>query len=289
MHMPARLWHGARVLEFGPDSAENALVCARWGAHMTLVEPHAAAHPVIRNYFQQYGLYPWLEKIEQADIAEYAKRNVDPVFDMVIAEGFIYSIQPSSLWIDLFARLLRPGGMALISYYERYGGYIELFTKKIYNRVCELTGKPGLEVAHALFDAKWQTVQHTRSFAQWHADVLCNPFVDERFFLEAESLCQSFEAAGFRLYSSWPVYKNALDVFWHKLPERPGSRREFIEMQQMTWKYGDSFEDGNNCRDDLEKLLDAGDADAIIHFCQTDETWLKLYGMPNQFATFEKV
>jgi len=38
--LPPRLFRDADVLEFGPDSGENALVFAGWGANMTLAEPN---------------------------------------------------------------------------------------------------------------------------------------------------------------------------------------------------------------------------------------------------------
>ena len=38
MSVPPALFRGADVLEFGPDSGENAVVFARWGARLTLVE-----------------------------------------------------------------------------------------------------------------------------------------------------------------------------------------------------------------------------------------------------------
>ena len=48
--LPA-MFNGAEILEFGPDSGENALVFAMWGAQLTLVEPNERAHETIRAYF----------------------------------------------------------------------------------------------------------------------------------------------------------------------------------------------------------------------------------------------
>ncbi len=42
--LPLRTFDGADVLEFGPDTGENALVFAQWGAKLTLAEPNLRAH-----------------------------------------------------------------------------------------------------------------------------------------------------------------------------------------------------------------------------------------------------
>src|ERR1700687_839187 len=63
LHLPPRIFEGSRLCEFGPDTGENALVFARWGARVTLVEPHASAWPEIRAYFARYGLDERLEDI----------------------------------------------------------------------------------------------------------------------------------------------------------------------------------------------------------------------------------
>ena len=54
--LPAAIFQSASLLEFGPDTGENSLIFARWGAQLTLVEPNAKAHAYIRRYFAKFGL-----------------------------------------------------------------------------------------------------------------------------------------------------------------------------------------------------------------------------------------
>jgi hypothetical protein len=54
--LPIQIFDGANVLEFGPDTGENALVFARWGANLTLAEPNLRAHDQIRQNFEHFGL-----------------------------------------------------------------------------------------------------------------------------------------------------------------------------------------------------------------------------------------
>jgi hypothetical protein len=140
----------------------------------------------------------------------------DRHFDVVDAEGFIYTIQPSAKWLGIFHQLLNPDGYAVLSYYERYGGFFELALKAIHAAGKALSGRPPLETAQLLFEAKWNSIPHTRSFDSWLMDVLENPFVRYRYFLDAVDLCTTAHELGFDVHSAWPSYHDNLGVYWHR-------------------------------------------------------------------------
>ena len=211
--LPPRLFRDAEVLEFGPDSGENALVFAGWGANMTLAEPNRHAHPKIEAYFAHFGLTERLRQLALADVEGFGS---DRGFDIIDAEGFIYTVQPSEKWLGIFHRLLNSDGYAVVSYYERYGGFFELALKAIHAAGKAMTGRAALETAKTLFEAKWNSIPHTRSFESWLMDVLENPFVRHRYFLDAAALCTAAHEQGFDVHSAWPAYRDSLDIYWHK-------------------------------------------------------------------------
>lgn len=211
--LPPRLFRDAAVLEFGPDSGENALVFAGWGASMTLAEPNRHAHPKIQAYFDHFGLTERLRELASSDVEGFSSNRR---FDIIDAEGFIYTVQPTEAWLGAFHRLLNPDGYAVVSYYERYGGFFELALKAIHAAGKALTGRPALDTARLLFEAKWNSIPHTRSFESWLMDVLENPFVRHRYFLDAAALCTAAHELGFDIHSAWPSYRDSLDVYWHK-------------------------------------------------------------------------
>lgn len=211
--LPPRLLRDAEVLEFGPDSGENALVFAGWGANMTLAEPNRHAHPKIEAYFAHFGLTERLRELALADVEGFQS---DRGFDIIDAEGFIYTVQPSEKWLGIFHRLLNPDGYAVVSYYERYGGFFELALKAIHAAGKALTDRTALETAKMLFETKWNSIPHTRSFESWLMDVLENPFVRHRYFLDAAALCTAAHEQGFDVHSAWPAYRDSLDIYWHK-------------------------------------------------------------------------
>ena len=211
--LPPRLFRDAEVLEFGPDSGENALVFAGWGANLTLAEPNRHAHGKIQAYFAHFNQTTRLRELVSSDVEGFRS---DRRFDIIDAEGFIYTVQPTEAWLGIFHRLLNPDGYAVISYYERYGGFFELALKAIHAAGKALTSRPALETAKTLFQAKWDSIPHTRSFDSWLMDVLENPFVRYRYFLDAAGLCSAAHGRGFDIHSAWPSYRDNLDIYWHK-------------------------------------------------------------------------
>ena len=231
LFLPPWIFRHADMIEFGPDTGENALVFAHWGARTTLVEPNDRAHSYIRAYFKRFGFSDSLRDIVVADVEGFANKEAmssAPFAEFIDAEGFIYTIQPTDLWLEVFARLLRPEGYAIVSYYEKDAGFFEVALKAIYTAAKAISGRDELETAWALYETKWNSIPHTRSFESWVMDVMENPFVRLKYFLDADALCESAHQAGFSLYSSWPVYRAPLEIYWHKrvLSAEDGRRRD---------------------------------------------------------------
>jgi len=211
--LPPALFRGADLLEFGPDSGENAMVFAGWGAQLTLVEPNRHAHEKIRAYFSRFLLTDRLNELLLTDVEGFSTGRT---FDIVDAEGFVYTVQPTEKWLHIFHGLLKPNGYAIVFYYERYGGFFELALKAIHAAGKILLGCSSLEAASRLFEKKWNSIPHTRSFESWLMDVLENPFVRHRYFIDAPSLCAAAHEVGFDIHAAWPSYRDTLDVYWHK-------------------------------------------------------------------------
>lgn len=243
LKLPPAVFRGTRLLEFGPDAGENSLVFAQWGADCTLAEPNPKAHPVIREYFQRFGLGARLSALEAWDVKNFPEPATDAErFDLVDAEGFIYTIQPTELWVRKCAQLTRPGGMVVLFYYEMCGGFLELMLRVVQARHRALTGLDAVASARALFQTKWDSIPHKRRLESWTMDVLENPFVRLKYFLDPGALCEHMATAGLSHYSSWPSYDGGLDVHWFKreLPgaERLRQQRDFIRRSRLSHLFG---------------------------------------------------
>jgi hypothetical protein len=280
LQLPLRVFDNADVVEFGPDSGENSIVFARWGANLTLVEPNPNSWPKIDAYFRRFGLESRLHAREQVSIQDFVPRD-GRRFDVVDAEGFIYTVRPESIWLDLFGRILVPGGLALLSYQERTGSFFEFLMKVVHAQHRRLTGLPAVESAAAVFTRKWDSLPHTRRFESWVMDVLENPYVRRAFAFDADELYCRVAAAGLPVYSSWPVYTDALKVHWHKqeIPaaQRQASDRQHIARSRLSFVFGSraylttTFETElaetvghvHAAIESIDRLIDRFDADVV--------------------------
>src|SRR6185312_15035919 len=92
----SRLHNSRPMPPSGPDSGENAMVFAGWGARMTLAEPNRLAHDRIQAYFARFDVANHLRELVLSDVEGFLS---DRRFDIIDAEGFIYTIQPSETWL----------------------------------------------------------------------------------------------------------------------------------------------------------------------------------------------
>jgi hypothetical protein len=214
LKLPNQLFKFSELLEFGPDTGENALVFAGMEANVTLCEPNPNCLPHIESYFDRYQLNSYLQNIYTNDVASF---SIDKLYDFIVAEGFIYTVQPTESWIAKFASLLKDDGFIIISYYDDCGSFVELFHKLLLH-YATISSSKNKNLAEELFREKWNSINHTRSFDSWSKDVLLNPFVRYKYFLHLPLLLKSFHKQGLQTYSSWPNYQDSTRIYWHKAP-----------------------------------------------------------------------
>ena len=238
LRVPIEVFRGAEIIEFGPDSGENALVFAGWGGYVTLVEPNPAAWPKITAYFDHFALADRLRTMHGESIQDFRVER-DGQYDVAVAEGFIYTVRPTRVWTDLFRRLLRPGGFALVSYQQRTGSFFEFLMKAVQARYRGLTGASALESATRLFTVKWDSVPHTRRFESWVMDVLENPYVRREFAYDAGEFYREMADAGLPVYGSWPEYTDGLRIHWHKqeIPREARIARDQLHIERSQFSF----------------------------------------------------
>ncbi|MDP1837950.1 MAG: methyltransferase domain-containing protein [Reyranella sp.] len=220
LQMPPEMFRDARLLEFGPDTGENALAFARWGARIELVEPNTAVWPQLQAYFRHFGLENQLLGLHDKPIQEFAPAEQA---DIVVAEGFIHTVKPEKQWIDVVRQAVRPNGYLILFYYERRGLLMEVFHAALYREFRRMAGQKGPDAARRLYGAKWDAIAHVRRFNSWVMDVLENPYTHSQFTLDAPRLIQMMAESDFELHQSWPRYRDDLRMQWHKAPESPSS------------------------------------------------------------------
>ena len=280
LYLPRRYFIDLDILQFGPDAGDDSLVYALWGAHLRLVEPNPKALTVLHASFQHYKLERFIRYVCIMPLEKWATTTDSELqVDFVDACGFIQTVDPD-IWMPLFRRVLKPGGLCLISYPETCGMEIDLLHKDIYQQAKNID--PTI-TAEDLFRTKWNTIPHTRSFEAWVMDELENPFFTAAQTYETNSLDRQMMVAGFRLYSSYPDRKNCGAVHWHKLtPDRTFERETHVKLLQsaISEKY---------VVEKTRQVLEQGDILKLRLFCNHDADFLRAWSLPYQFSVYERI
>lgn len=117
--MPTALFYKSDVLEVGTGGGYNSAVLAQWGCHLNMVEPNETAQNEIIKLFRErriedYVLYK--ETVEQHNGKEY---------DIVIAEGFLPTIENRTEVLDKLKSLVKENGILVITCQDEMGMFVE--------------------------------------------------------------------------------------------------------------------------------------------------------------------
>jgi len=217
--IPLAYLRGASVVEFGPNSGENALLPALFGARLTLVEPNTQVLPRLRELFARFGVDAQIERILSAGIEEFDEAGR---FDLVIAEGFLYTLPSRDAMLRKVASLVRPGCFGVISYNDRCGGLLEYLRRVYLFRGCELSGVTDaqsdacLQLARDLFASDFARLGVTRSFEAWWRDTLVNPFCRSEHTWSLPELLALLADVGCEFHSSSPAWFMGDRYRWYK-------------------------------------------------------------------------
>jgi 2-polyprenyl-6-hydroxyphenyl methylase/3-demethylubiquinone-9 3-methyltransferase len=121
---------GRAVVELGCGRATESLLAAQEGAIVTLVDKNKRVLDLARKRFKYYGLERELQ-IVQSDILSL-DRKLSRKFDVCISEGLAehFTGKARQKVITAHARVLKPGGIAMISVPNRWSLPYRLWMKR---------------------------------------------------------------------------------------------------------------------------------------------------------------
>ncbi|MDE2223429.1 MAG: methyltransferase domain-containing protein [Candidatus Omnitrophica bacterium] len=214
LRLPVNLFRGADVLEFGPASGENSLVFARWGAKLHLVEPVEEFLIQLKTYFSRFGLQRSLRKVVCCDVESYRDRRK---YDIVVAEGFIYTLGSPQRWVPLLLSFVKDGGFVLYNHIDAGSCLIEVLLNKVFQVFLSRTRAEPMALARRFYGKKWDMVPHVRSFESWVGDSLLNPLINRHTLYTLMDQQRAMNRQDFDLWSSWPALYSK-DMTWIKKP-----------------------------------------------------------------------
>ena len=216
LKLPLFGWRGARVLEFGPGSGENAVALARLGARLTFVEPLDYLSDRLKATFAEFGVSDRVEAVHTGLLEDFRSSER---FDVVFAEGFVHFCENHAAAVRRLLSFTNDEGFVVLSDIDPAGTFIEFIKKCYLAHTCAALGLRSdgqrLTMARRLFESEFARINHSRGFESWAKDMVLNPLYRPRYFLDLPTVLKA-APDGVALYSSWPNYLNADDLIWHK-------------------------------------------------------------------------
>jgi SAM-dependent methyltransferase len=229
--LPLPLLRGARILEFGPNSGENCLVPALFGGRLTLVEPNDQVLPRLHELLDQFGVSGQVDAVHCQTIDDFMSRQT---YDLVIAEGFLYTLPNRDALLRKIIRLIEPGKFGVISFNDQYGGLIELLRRALLFRACYLSGiddmqsPASLHLAEKLYGDDFSRLNSSRTFDAWWRDTLVNPFYVTEGLWSFPALLAILQEESCEFFASSPVWATFQHYSWYKNLTRPLDRHEHV-------------------------------------------------------------
>ncbi|MCP4154319.1 MAG: class I SAM-dependent methyltransferase [bacterium] len=214
-----QIWKDAEVLEIGCGSGENSVIPAQYGAKFHFVEPLKPALERLKKIFHYYNVQHAIKGIDSTPLEEL---NIDRTYDIIIAEGFVFTLKDrKKAMVKMFTHL-KPGGLLIFSTIDPHGFFLEYFKGLIARMHCsELNiSEPGekVEAVRPFFEEDFKRIPHSRPFSSYVRDNFFNPLSQSY-----KQFCYGFDQVISHLkeytpyyYASWPSYKHANDLKWHK-------------------------------------------------------------------------
>ncbi len=204
------------VLEFGCNGAENACLLSEYGANLYLVEPHKKIHKIIVNNFNKIKKKNRLKLLSDDTLESFKTKKK---FDIIIAEGFLNTLEKRNLYFKKISRLLSPGGLLIINYDDIYGGFFEYLKSYTLIKLCKKTNiksdsKESLNLAKTLFKNEFDKLSKSRSFTAWWKDQLINPYAAKTWSLI--DLIKIANSQKLICNSTSPIFYNTNFFKWYK-------------------------------------------------------------------------
>jgi len=216
--IPLNYFRNKSILEFGCNSGENALYLASIGACLTLYEPNNQVIPRLKKIFTHFKLEQNITDIYNKDITSYSD---DKRYNMVVAEGFLHTLKNRERMLLKIGNMLVPGGLAIISYDDKYGSMLEMIKILLLCRLCQirnvaLNSDHSLKLANDLFREDFKQLNASRSFKSWWEDNLVNSHSSFQAFWSFKEIINVITQANCSFYSSSPRWSNIDNYTWHK-------------------------------------------------------------------------
>lgn len=223
LKIPLKTLCNSDYLEIGPDSGENVVSAASFGARVSCVDANPLA---IRHTLGLIEQTKYLRQLDEAVLGDFLEVQFNKKFDFVVAEGLIHSVESKKMFIEKMIDSAKPDSFLILSYYDQVSIFADLFHSRVFRTLAKSHLQIGdlyednleevIEFGEILFTEKWRRKTHLRSLRTWILDILLNPVMSATRTIDVVWLIKLVNKHGFRFWSSYPSYRDSSEIRWHR-------------------------------------------------------------------------
>lgn len=219
LQIPMSLLAGQDVLDIGCGTGESAVVPALYGANLTLLDPDKSSMAKTLDLFSHLGIE---DRVTEASLVYFDQWETDKLYSIVVAEGFVHTMPNRDKVMHRMCRLLRPGGLGVVSISDRFGSFMEFLKKGVMWRAYQLAGiddihgKDGLSIGRRLHEPAFLALNSPRNFDLWWEDSLTIPTLNWGQSWSHYDILNLIANHGCEYFSSSPRYYVPPRLDWFK-------------------------------------------------------------------------
>lgn len=234
LKMPAQMFKGADLIDFGAGTGENTVQLANWGASCTLVEMNPDSHKISKWVFKRYAKKPKDHTFILSSIFDYKPRNKKQ-YDIVQCRGALSHTAGKEIAFQKIAGFVKPGGFFIFGDPNKSGGFQNMLQRFAVYHFAK-TPNEMVDVSEYLFkediDRSERFVPRTRRaiiFDRWVIQSQDDPSVKE--------VLSWIKKAGMRLYSGYPQFTAPLqgDSVHHRPKFNVAEQPKLAALSELIW------------------------------------------------------
>lgn len=175
--LPFCLFKDKNILEIGPGSGYNTLVLLQGGGvkKIDLVEPNQKGISDMQSLFYQYKIDKGVYEIFPIQIEEFQPESQ---YEIILAEGFLHSIDNAPEIIDQLFHMLSDGGVLVITCMDELSVFVEQIKRLVAHIYIEnvQSYEEQVDKLTSFFTEQMSNLKGmSRSVEDWVRDDILNP------------------------------------------------------------------------------------------------------------------
>lgn len=236
--MPPILFQNANILEVGPGGGYNSLAFLKWGGYLHLVEANPKGISDMKELFAEKRLCQSKYKIFESTIEDF---KIEKKYDIIIAEGFLHSIDNAKNIINKLKENLIGGGVIVITCMDE----MSMFVEQMKRLVCQYmisdihNYDDRVRFSTELFQPQFENLHGmSRKVEDWVKDDMLNPAFNNKIILDMAEAIRTFGEEFYVLGSSQKIFT---DYSWYKdlsYNENENCMKQYSEKQHLFFMTG---------------------------------------------------